>query len=165
MHLGLTGSRKKHHIPVVCLLSNSGIYSPAWLVCLCRWATWEASRLRVPGGQEAFTDRQGRIIMYCNGGLWRECSHLSIHNPDCVSASVRLSKTLQLKSEHLHMHTVVHRTYLYHTISTGTCMSMSKATYPCTDLSFSIIQLIVLIKSVMKTHKRDRKVCYSAPKR
>lgn len=72
MHLGLTGSTEKYHIPVVCRLSKSGIYSPAWLVCLCRWATWEASRLRVPGGQEAFTDRQGRIIMYCNGGLWRE---------------------------------------------------------------------------------------------
>lgn len=73
MHAGSTGSMKKHCIPAVCFFTNSGIYGLGWAVCLCRWAMWEASRQRVPGGQEAFADRQGRIIMYCNGGRWGEC--------------------------------------------------------------------------------------------
>lgn len=109
MHLGLTGSRQKYHILVVCLLSKSGIYSPAWLVCLCRWATWEANRLRVPGGQEAFTDRQGRIIMYCNGGLWRESG---VTSPSTIQAvSLLQSDWIKLSnrvwSEHSHTeHTV-----------------------------------------------------------
>lgn len=63
---------KKYHFLVVHRLSKSGICSPDWLVYLCRWATWEAGRLGVPGGQETFTDRQGRIIIYCNGGLGRK---------------------------------------------------------------------------------------------
>lgn len=63
---------KKYHFLVVCRLFKSGICSPDWLVYLCRWATWETGRLGVPGGQETFTDRRGRIIIYCNGGLARK---------------------------------------------------------------------------------------------
>lgn len=49
----------KHPILVLFLFSNSGIYSPAWLVCFCRWVMWKTSRLSVPGGQAAFKDCQG----------------------------------------------------------------------------------------------------------
>lgn len=56
----------------MCRLYKSGIYSPDWPVYLCRWATWDTGRPGVPGGQETFTDRRGRIIIYCNGGLGRK---------------------------------------------------------------------------------------------
>lgn len=92
---------------MVCLLSNSGIYSPAWLVCLCRWATWEASRLKVPGGQEAFTDRQGRIIMYCNGGLLRK---RRVTTPSTIQAvSLLQSDSVKLFSRRVNINAYIPR--------------------------------------------------------
>lgn len=85
----------------MCRLYKSGICSPDWPVYLCRWATWGAGRPGVPGGQETFTDRRGRIIIYCNGGLGRKST---VTSPSTGVFSFSQTQFLQL-NEAINIHT------------------------------------------------------------
>lgn len=118
-----------------------------------------SEQARVPGGQEAFTDRQGRIIMYCNVGLWRErrvTSPSSIQTvSDLQSESVKL---FQLRSEHFYTQSRTEHTLSITTKLPRNMYIHSQIVIVCDTVNcfMSVMKIIRTLQDFILEHRHEQ---------